>query len=189
MRQKCFYEFIDNYLAKNNVQLNNINIDPNYGGQAGVSSTGNLTFWNSDEINSHNLSHEWIHLFQKQYNSMSSFGDKRGMMEFELALTQDILKFIEIGGKWKTTAYSWACWGGRNEKYRDEYMTWLMNITQDGKSYPSAIDNNKFQYFSHSFGEVSISYSTNRGYTYGNISYNSSAIQSLFNQAKNHCNK
>ncbi len=185
MRQNCFYEFIDNYLMRNNVQLNNINIDPSYSGQAGVSSTGNLTFWNSDEINSHNLSHEWIHLFQRQYNSMSSFGDKRGMMEFELALTQDILNFIETGDFAKFS--SWSNQSNLSIKEQEDYQKWVKMLTLNGTHYPSTIDNIRYQELSKIFGEYSIGYNANRGYIYGTNIYKSTAIQSLFNQAKLHC--
>lgn len=68
------------------------------------------------------MKHEWIHIFQKTFLNISSFGDMAGMVEFEVALVQDILKFIEIGGNWKTTAHSWAVWKMSNENYKDDYM-------------------------------------------------------------------
>lgn len=111
------------------------------------------------------------------------------MMEFELALAQDILFFIEIQGDWPNHAHSWAAWKTGKEDYKDHYMNWLKEITTDGRGYPTAIDNIKFQYFSEVFGEISRSYHTNKGYVYGNHAYSSSAIQALFNQAKKHCNK
>lgn len=68
-------------------------------------------------------------------------------------------------------------------------MQWLLTITSKGARFPTAIDNAKFQCFSRAFGEVSISYNTDRGYTYGSGNYTSSAIQALFIQAKSFCNK
>ncbi len=96
---------------------------------------------------------------------MTSFGDKGGMMEFEVALTQDILKFIEIRGKTETVTHTWACYTTSKYKYENEYKykSWLNEITNKGTSYPVMINNNRFQYFSRAFGEVSISYNTNRG--------------------------
>ncbi len=190
MRENCFYETIDNYLMQNGVQLNNINMNPNYGGQAGINNLGDLTFWNSENINSENLSHEWIHLFQKEYYNMTLFGDKAGMMEFEVALIQDILMFIEVGGNTNLAPlYSWACISMKIPDYEKQYLGWLKNLTNNGTSYPSTIDTNNFLFFSNVFGDVSISYNKNKGYIYGNAAYGTSAIQALFNQANRHCNK
>lgn len=188
MRRECFYEYIDNYLSANNVRLGKISIG-NTSGQAAIDENGNLSFYDYNEITAENLKHEWIHLFQRQYHHLTSFGNKAGMMEFELALAQDILFFIEIQGDWPNHAHSWAAWKTKQEKYQKEYMNWLKEITTDGRGYPTAIDNIKFQYFSEVFGEISRSYHTNKGYVYGNHAYSSSAIQALFNQAKKHCNK
>lgn len=188
MRENCFYETIDNYLMQNGVQLNNINMNPNYGGQAGINNHGDLTFWNSANINSENLSHEWIHLFQKEYHNMTLFGDNVGMMEFEVALIQDILIFIEVGGKWKIP-YAWACFSMGKDEYQEAYIAWLKAMTNNGTSYPSTIDINNFLFFSNVFGDVSIPYNKNRGYIYGNATYGTSAIQELFNLANQNCNK
>ncbi len=188
MRQECFYEYIDNYLKKNNVRLGNISKGNTFG-QASIDEKGNLRFYDSGEIIAENLKHEWIHLFQRQYHHMTSFGNKAGMMEFELALAQDILFFVEIQGNWLEHAHSWAAWSMEYEKYQKEYMNWLKEMTADGRHYPTAIDNIRFNFFSSVFGEVSISYNRSRGYVYGNNAYTSSAIQTLFKQAKKHCNK
>lgn len=190
MINECFYEYIDNYFKINNMKLRDILIaEPGWMGQAGINDLGDLKFADISQITVDNLKHEWIHLYQKQFHSMTTFGDKRGMMEFELALIQDILKFIEIKGEWKNTAYSWACSSQKHDKYRLEYMEWLIDLTDNGKRFPIAIENKMFQYFSIAFGEVSISYNTNRGYIYNNGNYMSISIQSLFIQAESFCSK
>ena len=187
MLKVCFYGAVDNYLFAHNVKLNSIS----YGsaGQVSIDSNGNLKFYNSNEINSFNLKHEWIHIFQKTFLNISSFGDMAGMVEFEVALVQDILKFIEIGGNWKTTAHSWAVWKMSNENYKDDYMDWLSRMTNNGTTYPTTVDKRKFQFFSIAFGEVSISYNTNRGYTYGSNDYDASALLEIFIRAENLCYK
>lgn len=191
MKKECFYDYIDYYLRQNNVQLRNIYIaEPGWYGQAAITSSDDLKFADISQITAYNLKHEWIHLYQKQFHNINRFGKNLGMVEFELALIQDILKFIEIRGDWENTAYSWACTTTTNYKHQQAYMDWLLDLTNNGTAYPTTIKDEKFQEFSEAFGDVSISYNTSRGYTYGDkSSYKPSAIQSLFSRAKSYCNK
>jgi hypothetical protein len=191
MREDCFYNNIDVYIRENGMSLKNIIIDPTMFGDASINSDGNLKFRNSIYITAENLKHEWIHLFQKHYHSLTAFGDKAGMMEFELALAQDILHFVKYKGKVSEgdgAFHIWACSKTGDDEDRKNYIDWLSDITAEGKAYPSAIDNEKFQDFSTAFGRVSISYNPDRGYVYGsNATYPPSAIQALFQLAKKNC--
>lgn len=188
MKENCFYNFIDNYLKENKIQLKNISYGS--GGQASVSNIGNLRFGSNADITAENLSHEWIHLYQMQYHKLLNTDMKsiRGMMEFELAFIQDILALIENKGDDKSIARFWAG-EGRGEITKLEYIGWLKKITHNGTQYPTSIEHLTFLNYSKEFGEGSISYNVEKGYIYGNAAYRAYAAQALFRQAKEHCNK
>jgi len=188
MRQKCFYETINKYVIRKGVQLGNIKMDPNYGGGkglAGLSSAGNLTFKESSHINTDNLCHEWIHLYQKTYNNMTLYGDKKGMMEYEKDLIQDILNFVQFGDFSKF--HTWS--NQMSVKLQDQltYQNWIIDITKNGTSLPTIIDNKKYQELSILFGKYNSGYSPENGYVYGTNIYDSSTIQSLFIESINNC--
>ncbi|GEM_PF-1910479 len=183
MLQKCFYETINNYLLQNNVQLRDIRINPDYQGQAGVNNLGDLTFRSSDEINTEQLSHEWIHLYQKARNNMTTFGDKRGMMEFEVALVQDIKNFVEFDSFEKFSTWSNQISLSREDQFK--YQNWIQRITNNGADYPREIDNSTFQEMSLLFGKYNSAYSPDRGYIYGSNIYDTSTIRILFIQTSN----
>lgn len=189
MRETCFYECIDNYLLMNNVRLRNIELR-DWLGQVGISVEGDLCFFSSNDITAENLKHEWIHIFQKIHHKMDkSYGNKVGMMEFEVALVQDILYYIDIKGK-SDRFYSrtWSCWNYFEEDYKEQYMKWLEEMTRKGEIYPEEIDKDKFMDFSNIFGDISISYNRERGYKYGkDMGYEPSAIRELFRMAKEYC--
>ena len=188
MRQKCFYETINKYVIRKGVQLGNIKMDPNYGGAkglGGLSSDGNLTFKESSHINTDNLCHEWIHLYQKTYNNMTLYGDKKGMMEYEKDLIQDILNFVQFGDFSKF--HTWS--NQMSVKLQDQltYQNWIIDITKNGTSLPTIIDNKKYQELSILFGKYNSGYSPENGYVYGTNIYDSSTIQSLFIESINNC--
>lgn len=188
MRDECIYEYIDNYLQSQNVSLGSIYIaPPGWMGLAGVTNSGDLKFADSDEITPEALKHEWFHLFQMEYHGMSSF-EELGMMEWEQALFQDILVFIEVKGKRDPEDHIWACASMSKGNYREEYLDWLSTLTNKGKSFPNKIDNSNFEHFAEVFGDVSISYNVRNGYNYSNTSYTTSAIQSAFVAAQKYCN-
>lgn len=189
MRENCIFEYIDNNLLNSNVQLNTISIDPSMLGIASVTSSNNLKFGSSSDINAANLKHEWFHLFQRYNGNINVFDSNySGMAEFENALLKDIMYFVEINGQHELVAYSWAC-VEQGDIYREEYMEWLGNITEDGASYPEDLNDSEFQYFSNIFGEVSTAYSAiNRGYIYGVQNYGTEIISDILNYARYNCN-
>ncbi|HKL71449.1 MAG TPA: hypothetical protein VJ855_02240 [Marinilabiliaceae bacterium] len=187
MRDECIYEYIDNYLQSQNVSLGSIYIaPPGWMGLAGVTNSGDLKFADSNEITVEALKHEWFHLYQKEYHSLSSYTE-RGMMEWEQAFFQDILIYIEIGGNRNGITYGWACFEIGNTSYEKDYLDWLSTLTNKGTTFPTNIDNSNFEHFADVFGDVSRSYNKSRGYNYSNTNYKPTAIQSIFAGAEKHC--
>lgn len=187
MREECIYEYIDNYLQSQNVSLGSIYIaDPGWMGQAAVTNSGDLKFADSNEITAEALKHEWFHLYQKEYHSLSSYTEP-GMMEWEQAFFQDILMYIKIGGNRNGITYSWACFEIGNTSYEKDYLDWLSTLTNKGTTFPTNIDNSNFEHFADVFGDVSRSYNKSRGYNYSNTNYKPTAIQSIFAGAEKHC--
>ncbi len=213
MLQKCFYNTINNYLTSKGVQLNDIKMDPdlaNRGGQAAVDNLGNLIIGESDQINTDNLEHEWTHLFQRAYLSMGKepWGDKKGMIEYEVALKDDIIELIKYKGDWNIIPHSWVGFNMENIIYQPEYQKWLDKLTSNGTSYPTSIDQKEFEYFAKIFAEVSyrygygkkdedyvngklinpVDYTNVRGrYTYVGVNYPASVSVSLYNEIKTNC--
>jgi len=139
-----------------------------------------------NEITAEALKHEWFHLYQKEYHSLSSYTEP-GMMEWEQALFRDILMYIKAGGNTESIAYNWACSRTGKEGYRIEYLDWLSTLTNKGTTFPNNIDNSNFEHYADVFGDVSITYNKSRGYNYSNTNYKPTAIQSIFAGAEKHC--
>ncbi len=188
MREDCFYRTLDNYLKEKGVRLNDIFIDKKLAGMAGVSNKGNLMFNTTEDIQVQNLKHEWIHLsqFQKHNQWNKDIKDIQGMMEWEVALLQDILYFVEIKGKADEVAHHWVA-AGEKEDYRTEYIAWLKKMTNNGTSYPDNIDDISFMDFSKIFGATSREYPASSAYIYGTSNYRPYALEVLFRQANENC--
>ncbi len=158
---------------------------------AGVSNKGNLMFNTRGDIQAQNLKHEWIHLtqYQKHNRFNKNIDDIQGMMEWEVALVQDILYFVEIKGKADEVAHHWAAVGSGEElePYREEYFTWLRKMTNNGTSYPHNIDDISFMDFSKIFGATSREYPASSAYIYGTPNYRPYALEELFRQANENC--
>ena len=121
------------------------------------------------------MEHEFIHMYQRDVQGKKVDTDKEkrdtGMMEFELAFYQGIIRYIHAG-------YSWTFKGedGDPSQYEREFQTYVASICANGK--PTSIDINEFVKWSNIFGEYSRGYS-GKGYKFGNYDYGTSCINSL----------
>lgn len=183
MNKKCIYSFINDQLVSNNVTLGSIMIE--FGEAARVTSLGNLKFCYSSDITAESLEHEWIHLYQRFISKVDLFNTaNKGMCEFERQLMGDIKEFVRIAGiESFSYNYNWACYNMGNDDHKIEYITWLNQLTSNGTSYPSSIDDVKFRYFANIFGDVFLAYNKSKGYDYTNPAYRPVSASQLFS----HC--
>ena len=166
-------------LAMGESLFNAIKIDPNTRATAAVSITANgevnLKFCGEYAISEESIQHEFYHLYQVFHNHISIGSMMTACslnMEFEQALFQDIVKYVEIRGAWDARDennvlkydHKWACWeynplGGTIGNQAD-YMDWLGSLTHNGTKYPVNIDRKEFNEWTLFFRSVKTAYVT-----------------------------
>lgn len=137
------------------------------------------------------MEHEFIHMYQRDVQGKKVDTDKEkrdtGMMEFELAFYQGIIRYIHAGYSWTfkgedgDPSYQSLWTSGLTDpslipQYEREFQTYVASICANGK--PTSIDINEFVKWSNIFGEYSRGYS-GKGYKFGNYDYGTSCINSL----------
>ena len=137
------------------------------------------------------MEHEFIHMYQRDVQGKKVDTDKEkrdtGMMEFELAFYQGIIRYIHAGYSWTFNgedgdpSYQSLWTSGLTDpslipQYEREFQTYVASICANGK--PTSIDINEFVKWSNIFGEYSRGYS-GKGYKFGNYDYGTSCINSL----------
>jgi len=171
-------------------------LKPDYGGFAGVNSDGDLTFRNSDMIDTELICHEWTHLFQKTDKNTNVLGDKVGMFEFERYFIEDVLTIIECKGDLNSQQAlyrSWASFDDINLLENDPYMKWLLQLTNNGTTYPTSIDKSVFYKFALDFGRIQTEYGEGRSYKnggtylYHGIDYTPTSAINLFSLVSKTC--
>ena len=145
----------------------------------------------TDGILASSMEHEFIHMYQRDVQGKKVDTDKEkrdtGMMEFELAFYQGIIRYIHAGYSWTfkgedgDPSYQSLWTSGLTDpslipQYEREFQTYVASICANGK--PTSIDINEFVKWSNIFGEYSRGYS-GKGYKFGNYDYGTSCINSL----------
>lgn len=155
--------------------------------QASLDEKGNLNFYGEENITAVNLAHEWIHMYQIAFNHEHAPLDKEyaGMMEFELAVVQDILVFAnnpdQLYNRDQTSVHSTCSWASTvpikvRETIQSLNEAWLNKMFKEG--FPSHVNLNLFLTHSMLFGQYHPTY-TNEVYKYGDKSYGVESINHL----------
>lgn len=134
----------------------------------------NLKFCGEYGISEESIQHEFYHLYQVFHNQISTGAMMEACslnMEFEQALFQDIVKYVEAGGDWDAKneddlpryEHNWACWesvlnGDDIIGNQVEYMDWLGSLTHNGVKYPVNIDRKEFNEWTLFFPSVKTEY-------------------------------
>lgn len=182
------YNNIDKAVRNKTSYNGTIFLDDQYG--AAYFNKGSLAF-PSYSILASSMEHEFIHMYQRdvQGKQIDTNKEKKdtGMMEFELAFYQGIIRYIHAG-------YSWIFQGEDGDpsyqslwtssltdpslipQYEREFQIYVASICTNGK--PTSIDIDEFIKWSNIFGEYSRGYS-GKGLKFGNYNYGTSCINSL----------
>lgn len=201
----CYAEAIYNYLITNELNYNEVIIDPTLGGGNASAANGylsngevNLKFREDDCIEYSGFLHEMVHLFQYKLDQYKG-QDSRGMMEYERNLIDDILFYKQYRDKKgdfskdifseKPSSWIFGSYSGKSESTEyynnvERYKKWLNRITENG--IPSSISIEDFNRWIPLFSENSRAYSSDYGYKY-NISYSPTALQKVLELATVNC--
>ena len=196
---ECVYNSIDNYISSHWRKSGQIKMYGSQIGLASLDSRGNLNFYGSDQITATNLAHEWIHAYQMAFNPSSSnlSNEYVGMMEFELALFQDLICYAKSGYTSLSRGDGYfpggSCWinslkGSNRGRYYYEqgYMKWLESICVNNQ-LPVKIDQTMYLYWARVFGDH-LGYS-DKGYNFQNKEYGTKTLESLLDMAARNCFK
>lgn len=189
LMDECAYKAMDDYIAENGLFRGCIQVKKSGSGPglASIDADGNLNFYGEENITAVNLAHEWIHLYQIAFNHEHAPLDKEyvGMMEFELAVIQDILVFAnnpdQLYNRDQTSVHSTCSWASTvpikvRETIQSLNEAWLNKMFKEG--FPSYVNLNLFLTHSMLFGQYHPTY-TNEVYKYGDKSYGVESINHL----------
>lgn len=192
MLSHCAYKVIDDYIAKNGLFRGSIVLKESGGsiGLASLDPKGNINFYGEENITATNLAHEWIHIYQIAFDhSRAPLGDEyKGMMEFELALLQDIIVFAEdprqLFHRDQTDIHQNCSWirtldvdYEEMDRIESLYRTWMIGLFYK-KKFPDKMTEGLFTYFLPHFEKYSRGY-RNRDYEFNIEKYGVESINNI----------
>lgn len=196
----CVYKSIDDYISSHWNKSGKIKMSGIQQGLASIDSNGNLNFYGSDQITATNLAHEWIHAFQMAFNpACSSLNNNyAGMMEFDLAVFQDLICYAKNGYTSLTRNEGYfpegSCWinslnlsNRTRHHFEISYLAWLESICVN-KQFPIRFDQTMYLYWADIFGCYHRGYS-GKGYNFQNKEYGTKSLESLIEVATSNCFK
>lgn len=170
-------------------------------GTASYNTKREITFYALDFVRPSTMAHEFIHAYQYSCHGLTRMGELKGMLEYEVALVQDVLRYLdatersktqevvgdpywEIGRGWTPVPDSIA--NEKGDEERDAYLDWLGRLTKKGTVYPESIDDKEFYQYSEVFGRRSRAYSP-MGYRYGEgVGYEPKTFRKMFEIRRNY---
>ncbi|WP_373135371.1 hypothetical protein [Phocaeicola plebeius] len=182
------YNGIDKAIRNKTSYSGTIFIDDTQG--AAYFHRGSLAF-PSYSILASSMEHEFIHMYQRdvQGKQIDTSNEKRdtGMMEFELAFYQGVIRYIHAGNSWihkgedGDPSYLSLWTSALTDpslipEYERKFQTYVASIC--AKGVPTSININDFIEWSKIFGKYSRGYS-GRGLIFGNYDYGTTCINSL----------
>lgn len=192
MLSHCAYKVMDDYIAKNGLFRGSIVLKESGGsiGLASLDPKGNLNFYGEENITATNLAHEWIHIYQIAFDhSRAPLDDEyKGMMEFELALLQDIIVYAEdpeqLFHRDQTDIHQNSSWlrtldvdSGEMMKIEAYYKAWLIILFYN-KKFPDKMTEKDFTLFLPYFENYSRTY-RDRGYEFNIEKYSAESINTI----------
>lgn len=188
LMSNCIYKTIDDYISENGKFTGGINMrkEDDSVGDASLDEEGNLNIYGERNITDTNLAHEWIHLCQRAFKPERAKSDPEyvGLMEFELALFQDMMGYAKNGENWAKRnddvppTQSWISSIPFNlqRPVGDIYSRWLESMFRNG--FPTRIDLTSFMCYASLFGTHHLVYNK-FGYNYYNKNYGVESINNL----------
>jgi len=199
LEEDCLYKFINQTMNQGNMPYGTIKMQVTMAGEGNVSNLGCVEFKDGTNTTYSTFKHEWRHLYQRELNDMSTFGNKKGMMEFENAVYKDIETFkkgtpqnLKLSDMDEGT-YSWI-WVLEqqgvpgNETTRRDYISWIKRLGTGSVVLTLPTELAIFQQWANLFGQYSTGYGTNMGFQYSGVDYPLNALSNLILKL-NDCNK
>ena len=197
----CVYNSIDNYISSHWKKSGRIKMFGAQQGLASIDSNGNLNFYGNDQITATNLAHEWIHAYQMAFNPACSglSEEYAGMMEFELAVLQDLICYAKSGYTSLSRNENYFpndyCWINSltmmspsvRSKFYEAYQNWIESVCFN-KQLPVKFDQTMYFFWAPIFGAYHSGYK-DRGYNFQNKNYGTSSIESILKMANQNCFK
>ncbi len=193
--KECIYNSIDDALRRSGITFGYVSEKTGMYGSGSISNTGDFTVEDVFTTDVEVFRHEWVHLYQRYKNNLTTFGDKVGMMEFERAVFRDIdtyHKGSDLNKKlFDDNYYSWIQileqkGVENNSKKTQEYINWIRDLATGSIDLTAISSIDAFRQWADLYGQHSNTYGTDRGYKYNGVHYSLNALSGLI-QILNNC--
>lgn len=200
MLNSCEYMALNNYLLTNNYLGGKVKMKPaDVPGLVSIDTNGTLTFYGSESVDATNLCHEWIHMCQQTLKPEAckhNLPENEGMMEFEVAFFQDVMRYIKYGAIFgeegvsrfpNSTSWASNLIGIDNAKLQIIYAAWIATTFPNRKIPKTIKDRLNYEVFCNAFFRYNIAYK-NREFKY-NYEYGVSSLEKMLNTVAEKCFK